>query len=285
LPVFHGFPGGPRAPYDQLIGQGCVFPATVGNIADELELAGYTWKGYMQDMALEKSGGSTSPTGACVRPDLNAQDGTNSSDAEEQYATRHNPFLFFHSIIDDPARCTARDVDLEQLRADLGSYATTPNYSFITPDNCNNAHDPTCTDGGAGDLERANEFMKEWVPLILASEAYQRDGMLIVMFDEATPFGPGPDDNAACCGQAANPGPNTTQPGVVGPGGGRYGAVILSRFTKPGSVNETPYNHYSILRTVQDLFNAKSNGYLGFAGLPPEDGMHAFGSDVYNCGG
>jgi hypothetical protein len=55
--------------------------------------------------------------------------------------------------------------------------------------------------------------------------------------------------------------------------------VILSRFVKPGTVNTTPYNHYSLLRTVEDIFGVSHLGYAGVAGLKP------FGDDVFNAAG
>src|SRR6185503_14932595 len=35
----------------QAIGQGCVYPATVKTVADQLAAKGLSWRGYMQDMA------------------------------------------------------------------------------------------------------------------------------------------------------------------------------------------------------------------------------------------
>jgi hypothetical protein len=66
-------------------------------------------------------------------------------------------------------------------------------------------------------------------------------------------------------------------PGIAGPGGGRTGTVVLSQFTAPGSVNDTPYNHYGLLRSIEDLFGL---GHLGYAG---QSGLKAFGSDVFGA--
>jgi hypothetical protein len=63
---------------------------------------------------------------------------------------------------------------------------------------------------------------------------------------------------------------------VYGLGGGRTGAVVLSPFVTPGSINDTPYNHYSLLRTVEDLFGLPPLGYAQDA--------HGFGSDVFTKG-
>jgi hypothetical protein len=51
--------------------------------------------------------------------------------------------------------------------------------------------------------------------------------------------------------------------------------VVVSPFVQPGSVNATPYNHYSLLRTIEDLFGL---GHLGFAG---QAGLRPFGADVF----
>jgi hypothetical protein len=66
-------------------------------------------------------------------------------------------------------------------------------------------------------------------------------------------------------------------PGVFGPGGGRIGAVVLSPFIKGKTVSETAYNHYSLLRTLEDFFALP---YLGYAGQP---GLNSFGSDVFSA--
>ena len=108
------------------------------------------------------------------------------------------------------------------------------------------------------------------MPRILRSPAYADGGMLIVTFDEAEN-----DSAAACCNEPT--GPNTPMPGIEGPGGGRTGTLVLSRYVTPGSTNDTPYNHYALLRSLEDLFGLSHLGYAGAAGLRP------FGADVYNA--
>jgi hypothetical protein len=66
-------------------------------------------------------------------------------------------------------------------------------------------------------------------------------------------------------------------PGIFGPGGGRVGALVISPFVTPGTTSDTPYNHYSLLRTVEDLFGLAHLGYAGANGLAP------FGSDVFDA--
>ena len=251
-----------------LIGQGCIYPTAAKTVVDQLEAAHFTWKGYMEDL-------DDGTTHTCRHPAVNGLDGTQSAKATNQYAARHNPFVYFHGIIDDQARCDAHVVDLAKLDTDLASLATTPNYVFITPDLCSDGHDTPCVDGRPGGLVSINDFLKVVVPKILNSDAYKQDGMLLVTFDEADSAGA--EANTACCGEPT--GPNTPAPGAQsgGPGGGRTGAVILSPFTQPGSINNTPYNHYSMLRSVEDIFGLTHLGYAAQNGLAP------FGSDVFNA--
>lgn len=239
----------------QALGLGCVYPSSVKTVANQLEGAGLTWRGYMQDMQRP-----------CEHPEPNSRDTTQSATAASQYAARHNPFVYFHAIIDTPS-CAANDVPLERLETDLRSESTTPNFAFITPDLCNDAHDATCPDGGPGGMAAADAFLRRWVPKIQSSPAFRRDGMLVVTFDESE------SGAASCCVDDA---PNTPNAGAVlgvGPGGGRIGAVVLSPFVAPGTRNDHPYNHYSLLRTVEDAFDLPP---LGLAGRST-----AFGDDVF----
>jgi len=246
----------------QALGLGCVYPSTVKTVADQLTAAGLTWGGYMEDM-----GNTTTADTTCRHPALNSPDSTQSATATDQYAARHNPFVYFHSIIDGPD-CHARDVPLDRLQTDLQSVDTTPNLTFITPDLCSDGHDEPCADGRPGGYASIDAFLKEWVPRIEDSPAYQQDGALIVTFDESESGAEG------CCVQDH---PNTPNAGgqTPGPGGGRTGTVVVSRFVAPGTTTDRPYNHYSFLRTIEDLFGLSPLGYAGRS--------TAFGSDVFNA--
>ena len=246
------------------VGQGCVYPNEVKTLADQLDAAGLRWRGYMEDMGTE-----------CRHPAVGSRDDTQQARMGDQYATRHDPFVYFHSIIDDGPRCKAGVVPLDRLPGDLASEATTPNFSFVTPNLCNDGHDSPCVDGRPGGLQSADAWLRQWIPQITGSPAFQHDGLLIVTFDEAE-SGMGGGDAGACCNQP--PGPNTPNPGgtIPGPGGGRTGAVLLSPFIRPRTVNTTPYNHYALLRTIEDFFGL---GHLGYAAQP---GLQPFGDDVWH---
>jgi hypothetical protein len=271
----------------QAIGTGCVYPASVKTLADQFTAAGKTWRGYMEDMGNDPA----REAATCGHPDLNTVDHTQAAEAPsatvplgDQYASRHNPFVYFHSIIDSPD-CGKNVVNLTQLPNDLASLRSTPNFVFITPNLCNDGHDAPCKNGQPGGLVSADAFLQKWIPMIQASEAYQRDGLIVITFDEGG-VSVGPNPNAAgilvsapgqfCCNEQPGPNlapfPQSTEiaPGVAlafqSYGGDRTGTVLLSQFVKPGTVSNTPFNHYSLLKTIEDIFDLDQ--HLGFAGAP-----------------
>jgi hypothetical protein len=268
--------------YGQLSGEGCVFPKYVKTIASQLDRRHLTWRGYMQDMGNLPHRDKTVATKngpACGHPKLNAVDLTDSTGpAKDSYATRHNPFMYFRSVTAHKRLCDTHVLSLQPLKHDLKKIRTTPNYSWISPNTCYDGHDwPKCQDGTPGRLPRVNQFLKKWVTRIEASPAYRKNGLIIVTMDEAAH-----DENAAaCCGMVDSLGfddpahPNMNEPGVYGPGGGKVGAVLLSPFIKGGTVSTRPYNHFSMLRSVEDIFGLH---HLGDAQMPQ---VHSFGSDIY----
>ena len=256
--------------HGQLHGSGCIYPRSVPSLPDQLEAAGFTWRAYMEDMG--KNPAREPATCGHVRP--GATETTNVASAGDQYAAKHNPFVYFHSIIDDQLRCDTHVVNLERLPQDLASVSTTANYSFITPNLCSDGHDVHCIDGRTGGLAAIDQFLRRWVPLIEAAPAFVADGLLIVTFDESD--GAGAEGSSACCAEKALAGARF-QPGFSGPGGGRIGAIVLSKFVRPGTVSTVPYNHYSLLRTVEAIFGLR---YLGYAA---ERDLHIFGADVFSA--
>src|SRR5213594_1339026 len=102
----------------------------------------------------------------CGHPVLNTRDPTQHAQAPsasvplgDQYAARHNPFVYFHSIIDSPI-CDTNVVPLTVLPTDLQRMRTTPNYVFITPNLCDDGHDAPCVDGRPGGLVSADAFLQ-----------------------------------------------------------------------------------------------------------------------------
>ena len=266
--VPRGANGGWNTTTGQIAGEGCVYPKGVWTIGNQLTAAHMTWKAYMEDMGNDPSRESS----VCGHVPIGAVDITDNEEPEDLYAARHNPFVWFHSIIDG-AECN-NVVSLNPLQQDLQSVATTANYTWISPNVCHDGHDAPCITGEPGGLVSANLWLKSWIPLILNSPAYKQDGLLIIISDEAE----GTNGSVACCGE--QPGPNEALPGGDGPGGGDVGAVFISKFITPGGFDDTQYNHYSLLASVFNIFQLQKFGQhqLGYAAAA---GLPVFGADVF----
>ena len=185
------------------------------NLADQVEQAGRTWKGYMESLP-----------GPCFK-------GTETNN----YAIRHNPFLYYDSIRNDPQRCR-NVVPLTQLDADLQS-GTVPDLAWITPNLCHDMHDCSVATGDA--------WLQAWVPKILSSPAWQQGGVLFITFDEG-------GGNAGCCRLAA---------------GGKVDTLVISPLVQPGFLSPVTYTHYSLLRTIEDAWGLPHLANAGLAASPP----------------
>ncbi len=262
-----------EAPYHQLLGNGCVYPKSVLTIGNQLTNKGLTWKAYLQDMGNDPKRDSTTQTKqgpACGHTKVGTADPTEGAEAADQYAARHEGFMYNESVIGNQAYCDAHVLSFQPLLSDLSKASTTPNFSWLSPNLCNDGHDAPCANGDPGGLINIDAFLSMWVPEIMHSPAY-KNGLIFITFDEGT-------DSKACCGETSGKSPshpNIAQPGMNGPGGGRVGAVLLSPFIKPGTVSTVNYNHYSMLRSFEDLFGLS---HLGDASMPQ---VKSFGPDVY----
>ncbi|HEX3194203.1 MAG TPA: alkaline phosphatase family protein [Streptosporangiaceae bacterium] len=274
-PFWIAFPGHVVAgPYHQVLGEGCVYPAAVPTLGNQLSAAGRSWAAYLQDMGNDPGRDNTVSTArgpACGHPATGSIDHTERAERGDQYAARHDGFTFFRSITANPAFCAAHILSFRPLPGDLARAGVTPALSFLAPNLCNDGHDATCVDGARGGLAQADRFLAHWVPVIMAAPAYQDGGLIVITFDEGS-------DAAACCGESSGLGPshpNVPLPGKTGPGGGRIGAVLLSPLIRPGTVSAVQYNHYSLLRTIEDIFGLP---HLGDAAMPQ---LRSFGADIF----
>ena len=170
-------------------GVGCVYPADVQNIGTQLTAAKLTWKAYDAG-----HGQRPQPRDRRVRaPGAERQDETQDAVEGDGYATRHDPFVYFHSVIDNQTYCDAHVVALGSpdrrdagrrrcaarpgLATDLKKVSTTPNFSFITPNLCDDGHDYPCTNqpSGASALADIDAFLETWVPKITSSPAFKQE--------------------------------------------------------------------------------------------------------------
>jgi phosphatidylinositol-3-phosphatase len=230
-PAFSDFPASASLDSKGVVeGDGCLYPVEALTLADQLTAGRFKWRGYMEGMV----DGAGKPDN-CVHPE---SDGTDEP-PPGGYATRSNPFVYFHSLL-DLGDCALNDVPLDQLSADLRKIDSTPNYALVSPNLCNAGATGQCPAGSPDGAASADAFLAQWVPKILDSPAYEKDGLLVVTFGELN---------------VADP---TAAP-TVSP---KVGALLLSRFVSPGATDSAPYDPYSLLRTIEDLFGLD---HLGLA--------------------
>ena len=168
---------------------------TDDSIVRQLLAAGKTWKSYAEDLpSVGYTGGDTG-----------------------LYLRRHNVFALLADVVRDPAQ-VRNLVPFTQFSADLASNAF-PNYSFVAPNRCNDGHD--CP------LRTADGWLQANIAPLVNSAQFQRDGLLIVTFDE---------------------GRNTD----LARGGGRVAWVAASPQSKRGYQSINAYQHESTLRLTAE---------------------------------
>jgi hypothetical protein len=214
--TFSEFPATAKAAADgNVAGTGCVYPNTALTIGDQITGAGRQWRAYIDDMG----------SAPCVHPDSNAADSGQLPGAGPEYDTRHNPFIYFHSLL-DLGDCASDDLALARLPTALAKpSAKAPAFVYIAPGACEDAVARTCPGGAPAGLAGEDAFLKTWVARIERSRAYRDGGALVIAF--GTPTSP------------------QTRPA---------GALLLSRHVAAGRTVATGYDPYSVLRTVEDLF-------------------------------
>jgi hypothetical protein len=141
--------------------------ASQSHVADQIEMAGLTWKSYQESMG--------EPCGL---------------QSHGRYAAKHDPFVYFSDIngwdgtkFQPSARCVAHVVDYSQLDADLAA-GTVPDYAFITPNMVNDMHDGSVQDG--------DNWLSREIPKILASDRFKNGGVLFLVWDEGSGGGDDP---------------------------------------------------------------------------------------------
>jgi hypothetical protein len=207
----------------------CVYPAETLTLPDQLGIAQFSWRGYIEGMVNPE----TSEPDTCVYPQPGAP-----AEVAGGYTSRLNPFVYFHSLL-DLGECSANDVPATELEKDLKKVKTTPNYSYISPSACNAGVIGQCAVGTPEGAAAADAYLAQLVPKILASPAYKKDGLLVVTFASSSPEIP------------ANP---TTGAAAIPASGLKTGTLLVSPFVTPGSTDAVAYNPYSLLKSTEELF-------------------------------
>ena len=194
----------------------------VKTLFNQLDAARVSWKGYAQDLNNTYDGDPNGVPGLnsnsagvkyCGAPyptagAIGTQPSPGSAVGNDQYVPKHFPPAWFESVLKS-GDCNSRHIaDLfdpkNGLYHDLQHESTTPAFSWITPDNCSDAHDAVChgnnLSGGfsgpntpkppvnyTGGLYAADLFLEHIVPEIEASPAFRDGGLIDITFDEAFP--------------------------------------------------------------------------------------------------
>ncbi len=188
------------------------------SLASQLDARRLTWKSYQESLAGPGYLGTFSPN--ALQP---------------LYASKHNPFLNFVSVQHSTADLQ-KIVPMTQLTKDLSS-GHVPNFSFIVPNQCDDMHGgmPGCL---SSDISLGDSVAGKLVTTIMRSLAWsQGNNAIAIVWDENDGSSSGA---TGCC--AANP------------GGGHVAAIVITNHGPRGIRDGTPYNHYSLLRTVQGAF-------------------------------
>lgn len=198
------------------------------NLVDQLTVRQKTWTAYMDDLP-----------GPCFNG--TRAGGPLSLIGRAGYVRRHDPFMYFDDIRENPDRCR-RVVPLSRFADDLGRNQL-PAFVWITPGLSHDMHSSSTRDG--------DNWLASFVPAILQSSAWRNGGVLFITWDEGT-------TDAGCCGTA---------------GGGHVPTLVIAANGKPGYRSSLLYTHYSLLRTIEDAWRL---GYLGHAGDPATNAMAEF---------
>jgi hypothetical protein len=244
---------------EQVLGTGCVYPTSTRTLPGELAEKHLTSRAYIEGLGEGALPACSHPTTAASDPSADQTASTG------PYATFRNPFVYFQSIVGGTS-CSSEDTGLGQLKSDLASPTRTPNFTYIAPDRCHDGNPTPCTPGAPAGLAPADGFLQKVVPEILASKAYKQDGLLVITVDEAPSSGEYAD-SSSCCGQPRFPNvpPSEATAGLSARGGGTVGALLLSPYLKGATTSQEPYDHFSLLLTIEDLFGLE---HLGYSALP-----------------
>jgi len=199
--VYSNIVPGTRGARGQILGDGCVYPKRTETLANQLMAAHLTWKAYVQTRKKNQAE-------ACIHPKLGSPDFSLPS-AKDPYVTWRNPFMYFHSLT-NRGSCAKDDVGIGQLAKDLKSASTTPAFSYIVPDVCDDGSDVPCGPQAKAGLGPAEAFLKSVVPEIKRSPGYKDGGLIAITFDGAPQTGPNADPSS-CCN-------NPTYPNLPPPG-------------------------------------------------------------------
>jgi phospholipase C len=201
------------------------------NIATQLSSAGMTWKGYFQSLP-------PIPPSGVIKTGPNANGPYTfkwPSSSVALYASKHNPFVNFTGTQD----ALANMVSDTQLATDLVDN-NLANFSLIVPDQCHDMHGT----GGCSDtsslIKAGDSYVGDTVHQIVTSKPWKHGRNAIVITWDEDDFSDEGQPGTGCCG--------------ADPGGGHVATIVITSKTARPITDNTPYNHYSLLRSMEDAF-------------------------------
>jgi phosphatidylinositol-3-phosphatase len=214
------------------------------NLVDQLEAHHLSWKAYMQSMPAGFTG------------EYSPVDTVNGQQVPRKlYAQKHNPFMYFSDIRNNPARMQLI-VPFTQFAQDIAS-SDVPNLVWISPDQCNDMHGlstdnaaavgiPDCGYPASGldhsVIRLGDTFLSTTVPAIMSSPAWKQNSAIVIVWDE--------DDYAGFNGCCNSP----TGANGVTLGGASAPVIILTSQGPKQVTSDVAYNHYALLATIQQQF-------------------------------
>jgi phosphatidylinositol-3-phosphatase len=217
-------------------------------IVDQLEEKGLTWAAYMGDIIA--TGDTTNGAPVIATPDAGPEQ-------LNLYAQKHNPFMYFQGIRTNANRMQ-KILPYTNFATDIAA-TTMPNYVWISPDQCADMHGINgdtaafadagfCTGTAAGNdmspavIQYGDAFVGNLVTKIMASPTWNEGSAIAIVFDE--------DDyvqTTGCCNS-----PTGEDGGTLG--GALVPAIVVSSLNPHSTMSADPYNHYSLLGTLQHLW-------------------------------
>jgi phospholipase C len=215
------------------------------NLATQLAAKGLGWRAYLENLP---GNGSL----AIVSPE------TDTAPAA-LYAAKHSGFTNFASVHAD-SNLARELVGFDALHRDLRS-GDVPAFAFVVPNQCNEMHGitspkapPECQKGDDGLVRSGDATIHTLIAEMQASPIWSRGNTAIVItWDEDGKADRLPGAPQSCC--VVDP---------HNPGGGHIPTIVITNHGPRGVADATPYDHYSLLRTIEDAL--RLDGHLHHAG-------------------
>jgi hypothetical protein len=214
------------------------------NLATQLEAKGLGWRAYLENLPSPGSFAYASPETATDPPAL--------------YAAKHTAFTNFASVHADK-QIVDKLVGFDRLYSDLKT-GNVPAFALIVPNQCHEMHGidspkapDSCQKGDPELVRSGDDNVRTLMAAIFASPVWKAGNTAVVItWDEDGKADRVPGAPQSCCVVDAH-----------NPGGGHIPTIVIANHGPRALNDPTPYDHYSLLRTIEDAFGL--DGHLRHA--------------------